>query len=194
MPTHQSCLLPWGPPFTPHCQPTLPSFRWLPSLLRAGNFMPPCCHQPGRTCRGLHLAQHPPTGLTSSQWDGLEAEPRAHHPGLGAASPTPLCGVQRCFSLAFLHPAARTNPTLRPCLTFAILSQPHKHLVAWICPSPVVALMAHSSPVLAGLGPDPDRGQHRAEPQLSIISLPPTQIRDPAASRISSLLGCCQPD
>lgn len=160
--------------------------------------MPSCCISPAIIGGGLHLTQHPPTAFTSLlEPDGLEPDPSDHHPALGAASPTPLCGVQRCFSPPFLHPAAQTDPKLRLCLIFAIPSQPHQqneHWAVWICSSPVPALTAHGSPMLAGLGPDPDRGRHRAEPQLSIVSLPPTQIRDPAESRISSLLGCCQPD
>ena len=143
------------------------------------------------------LAQHPPAGFTASQWGGLQPDPRAHHPGLAAASPTPLCRVQQSFSLVLLHIAPETGLRIRHHLSFAIPFQHYQQNErrgVCICPVPAQALVAHSSSMLTGLGPDPSCGQHCAELRPSIISLPPTQIRDPAASHISSSLGCCQPD
>lgn len=93
VPAHQSRLLPRSPLLTllsayPPVSPaaTVASLCWRFHATLLPSFW--------QELRGLHLAQHPSTGFTSSQWGGLEPDPRAHHPGLGAASPAPLCRVQ----------------------------------------------------------------------------------------------------
>lgn len=111
VPAHWSHLFPQGPPSHPAVSPPFPlsgSYHHFPMLAIS-------CHPVAVSLAGagagggrLHLAQHPPTGFTSSQWGGLEPDPRAHLPCLGVASPAPLCRLQRCFLPVLLHPAATT--------------------------------------------------------------------------------------
>lgn len=180
-----------GPRCSPCCQPTHPSLQQLPSLPCAGDFMPPCCHHSGRNWGGYILLNTLPQALPPHNGVGLSQTPGPITLALGQPALLPSAGCSDAFPS---HSSIQQpGPTPSSDSVWLLQSLPSP-TTKTICPLPTLGVMAHCSPTLTELRPDPDRGRHRAEPRLSIVSLPPTQIRDPAASRIRSSLGCRQPD